>query len=314
MEENLGEDEAAEQCSGSCWSCPGSPRETGAPLAALRSLRGRGGSVNIPRVWVCFPCSSGDTLPAAPPPPPPASLLVPSRRGRPPTAAAGAMTASAGVQPVSQAARAPRRLSGSLRAPRGAGLPRLLPAEVSLGVPWALGRCRCRRGEPGRGVPGWREVRRLRRPPAPALAVGAVCTGAPHTRGRACGGSRCPQGRAVPVAWRRLWPHPARSVFPSLAAQMGLLVRARCGAWGGGLRWGEVTPLPSSSSPLPPPPPAVFFSGNGCSGAAAALPRPSAGSESGGAVRRAPDLPLPPEQQSLPFPTVVCCHDLLLSV
>lgn len=29
---------------------------------------------------------------------------------------------------------------------------------------------------------------------------------------------------------------------------------------------------------------------------------------------RPPNLPLAAEQQSLPFPTVVCCHDLLLSV
>lgn len=51
--------------------------------------------------------------------------------------------------------------------------------------------------------------------------------------------------------------------------------------------------------------------------AAAAFPLSGVGNEcetSGVCVRTAPNLPLSAEQQSLPFPTVVCCHDLLLSV
>lgn len=77
---------------------------------------------------------------------------------------------------------------------------------------------------------------------------------------------------------------------------------------------------PAALQQLPslPPAPAGFSSrAVAAVGAAAAFPRLAAGSEcgaSGGAVRKAPELPLSVEQQSLPFPTVVCCHDLLLSV
>lgn len=156
----------------------------------LHSLLGRGSSVDIPGVWVGFPCSSGDTLPASPP----------SALARPPTRRGGG---SDGSQH-----RAESSCSGPGQALRGAGILRLLPpgcdgcwvnAGASRDTRVGVSLSEAKRGGSADPLPWcWWWV----------LSPGVLPA---HVDG-ACG---APQGRPLPVGWLWLWPHPAQNACPS---------------------------------------------------------------------------------------------------
>ena len=203
------------------------------PLARswLRSLLGQGSSLHIPWVWVCFPCSSGDTLPAAPPPPP-APLLIPSRRGCPPTTAVGAMAASAERAAGESGCPGSPGDSPALCKPQGVwGSSGCSPQKFPLGCDgcWVGARAV---GRPGLGCPSLGRGVPALQTRCPGTCSGCCLPGVlPVHASRACSGSQCSAGqtsaRGTAAALASSCMERVSLPPASLGAWMRLLVRAQ---------------------------------------------------------------------------------------